>query len=88
MKSNLNCLPVDTVTVYGYILYYGKNRDLEGGIEMAEKDVHEKKFVWVKDKAGNEFVCRIMDLKNPKKVSKDDLKNCIDDASRAINVGD
>ena len=55
---------------------------------MAEKDVHKKRFVWVKDKAGNEYVCRVDDLKDPKKVSKDDLKNCIDDASRAINIGD
>lgn len=55
---------------------------------MAKKDVHEQRFVWVKDKAGNEFVCRVMDLKNPEKVSKDDLKNCVDDASRAINIGD
>ena len=72
-----------------FIFFFNaKHPELEGGINMAEKDVHEKKFVWVKDKAGNEFVCRVMDLKNPKKVSKDDLKNCIDDASRAINVGD
>ena len=35
---------------------------------MAKKDVHEKRFVWVKDKAGNEYVCRIDDLKDPKKV--------------------
>ncbi|MBN1102306.1 MAG: hypothetical protein JXL84_02710 [Deltaproteobacteria bacterium] len=55
---------------------------------MAEQDVHPQRFVWVKDKAGNEYVCRIEDLKNPKKVSDDDLKNCIDDASRAINIGD
>jgi hypothetical protein len=31
-------------------------------------------FVWVKDKAGNEFVCRKEDLKNPKDVSEEDLK--------------
>jgi hypothetical protein len=48
----------------------------------------EKGFVWVKDKAGNEFVCKVEDLKDPKKVSEGDLKNCIDDASRAINIGD
>ena len=47
---------------------------------MAKKDVHPQRFVWVKDKAGNEYVCRIDDLKDPKKVDKDDLKNCIDDA--------
>jgi hypothetical protein len=55
---------------------------------MAKKDVHKQRFVWVKDKAGNEYVCRIDDLKDPKKVDKDDLKNCVDDASRAINIGD
>jgi predicted transcriptional regulator len=53
--------------------------------EMVE---HEQRFVWVKDKAGNEYVCRVMDLQDPKKVSEEDLKNCMDDASRAINVGD
>lgn len=37
-------------------------------------------FVWVKDKAGNEFVCPIDALKDPKKVSEEDLKNCVDDA--------
>jgi hypothetical protein len=54
-------------------------------MEMAE---HEQRLVWVKDKAGNEFVCRVMDLKDPKNVAESDLKNCIDDASRAIPVGD
>ena len=52
---------------------------------MAE---HEKRFVWVTDKSGNEYVCRVMDLKDPKNVSEEDLENCIDDASRAINIGD
>ena len=37
-------------------------------------------FVWVKDKAGNEFVCELGALKDPKNVSHDELKNCIDDA--------
>jgi len=37
-------------------------------------------FVWVKDKAGNEFVCPIDALKDPKNVSGDDLTNCVDDA--------
>jgi hypothetical protein len=55
---------------------------------MDKKDVHKQRFVWVKDKAGNEYVCRVDDLKDPKKVSKEDLKNCIDDASMAINIGD
>jgi hypothetical protein len=37
-------------------------------------------FVWVKDKAGNEFVCPIDALKDPKAASKEELKNCVDDA--------
>lgn len=48
----------------------------------------EQGFAWVKDKAGNEYVCKIEDLKDPKKVSEEDLKKCVDDASRAINIGD
>jgi hypothetical protein len=40
-------------------------------------------FVWVKDKAGNEFVCNAEYLQDPKKVSEEDLKNCVDDASVA-----
>jgi hypothetical protein len=63
-----------------------RKRKQKGEQKMA--DTHEKRFVWVKDKAGNEYVCRVMDLQDPKKVSDDDLKNCIDDASRAINIGD
>ena len=47
---------------------------------MAEKEAgmhqHEQRFVWVKDKAGNEYVCRVMDLQDPKNISEDDLKNC------------
>ena len=38
-------------------------------------------FVWVKDKAGNEFVCELDALKDPKNVSQEELKNCIDDAT-------
>lgn len=38
-------------------------------------------FVWVKDKAGNEFVCPLDALKDPKKASQEELKNCVDDAS-------
>jgi hypothetical protein len=37
-------------------------------------------FVWVKDKAGNEFVCELESLKDPKNVSDEELKDCIDDA--------
>lgn len=49
---------------------------------------HEQRFVWVKDKSGNEYVCRVMDLKDPKNIDDADLENCMDDASMAIPIGD
>jgi hypothetical protein len=48
----------------------------------------EKGMVWVTDKAGNLFVCRIEDLKNPKEVAEEDLENCVDDATMGVNIGD
>ena len=40
-------------------------------------------FVWVKDKSGNEYVCNAEYLQDPKNISEEDLKNCVDDASVA-----
>ncbi|MEM5787316.1 MAG: hypothetical protein AAGU11_08360 [Syntrophobacteraceae bacterium] len=37
-------------------------------------------FVWVKDKAGNEFICPMEALKDVKSASAEELKNCIEDA--------
>jgi len=45
-------------------------------------------YVWVKDRAGNEYVCQIDALKDPKKMSETELKDCVDDASRALPIGD
>jgi hypothetical protein len=36
--------------------------------------------VWVKDRAGNEFICPAEALKDPKHATKEELKNCVDDA--------
>lgn len=50
---------------------------------MAEEYYEPKKrtqFVWVKDRAGNEYVCNAEYLTDPKHVSEEDLKNCVDDA--------
>lgn len=47
---------------------------------MNEK-TNESLYVRVKDFAGNEFVCPIDSLKNPKDVSEDELENCVDDAT-------
>ena len=48
----------------------------------------EKGWVWVNDKAGNLFVCQVADLKNPKDVSEEELKDCTDDATMGVNIGD
>ncbi len=37
-------------------------------------------FVWVKDKAGNEFICPLESLKDPKRATKEELRNCVEDA--------
>lgn len=37
-------------------------------------------FVYVKDRAGNEFVCPLEALKDAKHATDEELKNCIDDA--------
>jgi hypothetical protein len=47
---------------------------------MNEK-TNESLYVRVKDFAGNEFVCPIDSLKNPKDVSEEELENCVDDAT-------
>ncbi len=37
-------------------------------------------FAWVKDRAGNEYVCDVGYLKDPKNIQEEELKNCVDDA--------
>jgi len=44
-------------------------------------DVKQDLYVKVKDMAGNEFVCPIDALKNPKELSEVDLEHCVDDAT-------
>ena len=39
-------------------------------------------LVWVKDNAGNRFLCPLDALKDPNSVTEDQKKNCVDDASR------
>ncbi|MFO8083111.1 MAG: hypothetical protein R6U27_02175 [Desulfobacterales bacterium] len=47
---------------------------------MSEK-AEDSLYVRVKDYAGNEFVCPVNSLKNPKDVSEEELENCVDDAT-------
>ena len=48
--------------------------------EEINEPTKRTQFVWVKDKAGNEFVCSVDALRDPKNISDEDLKNCVDDA--------
>lgn len=41
----------------------------------------ENLYVRVKDYAGNDFLCPIDALKNPKDVSEEEMENCVDDAT-------
>jgi hypothetical protein len=47
-------------------------------IEWAEAG---KRFVRVKDAAGNEFICPLDALKDPKHATEEELANCVDDAT-------
>ncbi|HHP7236301.1 MAG TPA: hypothetical protein ACFCUC_16850 [Desulfobacterales bacterium] len=56
-------------------------------------DPKENVYVRVKDMAGNEFVCPLDALKNPKEVSEAELENCVDDGTVGryagnINIAD
>lgn len=42
-------------------------------------------LVWVKDNAGNRFLCPMESLIDPNSVTDEEKKNCVDDASRLIN---
>ena len=42
-------------------------------------------YVWVKDRAGNEFLCPADSLKDPKDATKEELANCVDDATASVN---
>ncbi len=44
-----------------------------------------EQLVWVKDNAGNRFLCSLGALRDPNSVSDQEKSNCIDDASRLMN---
>jgi len=45
---------------------------------MADTKDRSKRFVWVKDTAGNEFLCPADALKKPEDATEAELKACID----------
>lgn len=55
---------------------------------MTEATKTSWNYVWVKDRAGNEFICPSTALKDPKKASPEDLDKCVDDASAGVPLGD
>lgn len=54
---------------------------------MAAPTTPSDPLVWVKDKEGNEFICNLSSLKDPKKASKDELATCVDSGSAAYDPG-
>jgi hypothetical protein len=54
---------------------------------MTEPTKPSDPLVWVKDKEGNEFICHLSQLKDPKKASKEELAACVDSASAAYDPG-
>jgi hypothetical protein len=45
----------------------------------------DQPLVWVKDNAGNRFLCPLDALRDPNSVSDKEKKTCVDDASRLLN---
>lgn len=45
---------------------------------MTDTNERSKNYVWVKDAAGNEFLCPADALKRREDVTKAELKDCID----------
>jgi hypothetical protein len=52
---------------------------------MTEPTKPADPLVWVKDREGNEFICHMKDLKDPKKTSKEELAKCVDSGSAAYD---
>jgi hypothetical protein len=50
---------------------------MKGGSIMSDQPL-----VWVKDNAGNRFLCPMDALIDPNSVSEEEKKNCVDDATR------
>jgi hypothetical protein len=42
-------------------------------------------LVWVKDGAGNRFLCPMDALRDPNSVSEEEKETCVDDASALLN---
>jgi hypothetical protein len=54
---------------------------------MAQEE-RPTQLVWVKDKAGNEYLCPIDALRDPKNVTEEELKNCVDAVTQVLGSDD
>ncbi len=52
---------------------------------MAEPTRPSDPLVWVKDREGNEFICHVKSLKDPKTVSKEEQDQCVNSGSAAYD---
>ncbi len=48
------------------------------GGNMPESEERKRRFVWVTDRSGNEYLCPIDALKDPKDATQEELEDCID----------
>jgi hypothetical protein len=55
------------------------------GREEKDMAVKTEPLVWVKDNAGNRFLCPMDALRDPNSLSEEEKKNCVDDAPRLLN---
>ncbi|MEJ2716891.1 MAG: hypothetical protein P8182_07095 [Deltaproteobacteria bacterium] len=55
---------------------------------MEEEEKQPTKLVWVKDKAGNEYLCPVDALKDPENVTEEELKHCVDAVNQVLGSDD
>jgi len=56
--------------------------------KMSDESVRGKPFVRVKDAAGNDWLCPLDALMDPKDASEEELNSCVDDATVGRYAGD
>ena len=55
---------------------------------MSDESVRGKPFVRVQDAAGNDWLCPLDALMDPKDASEEELNSCVDDATVGRYAGD
>jgi len=79
-STQLGCISSPSSPVFREITHKGVR-------VMTEPTKPSDPLVWVKDKEGNEFICAMSQLKDPKKASKEELAKCVDSGSAAYDPG-